>query len=350
MECSQKLCATFWGFPVTNSPVLSLLKGKNISVPSAAVLLLDLRGHPPITYSEKRKICAPYYNLDTIPPSILSFSLFSCTLYKARKKDQIISKSKVYPRHPVKPGFVLLSVAALAICIFVITAAKAPFPQDIAAIRDALIGAEEVQVQMGMFTSEDGLSSSLTDAELEALAVQFDQKVDQYYAADIYCNEFYKWLNRDCLFRSHQTVVDNCIAGGVTQCDITGLVLSDNRTKATAKATVVTWNKWVTQEEDGGYTVSNPINRDALEVIMVKEDGIWKLSETLSLEKGMTGYDSSVLESTKKDHFDEENVEILEKIEDNKAVLSRTYDSFLAARNAVQQIDVETGNYIALLS
>ena len=136
----------------------------------------------------------------------------------------------------------------------------------------------------------------------------------------------------------------------VSQCDITGLVLSDNRTKATAKATVVTWNKWVTQEEDGGYTVSNPINRDALEVIMVKEDGIWKLSETLSLEKGMTGYDSSVLESTKKDHFDEENVEILEKIEDNKAVLSRTYDSFLAARNAVRQIDVETGNYIALLS
>ena len=81
-----KLCATFWGFPVTNSSVLSLLKGKNISVPSAAVLLLDLRGHPPITYSEKRQICAPYYNLDTIPPSILSFSLFSCTLYKARKK------------------------------------------------------------------------------------------------------------------------------------------------------------------------------------------------------------------------------------------------------------------------
>ena len=44
------------------------------------------------------------------------------------------------------------------------------------------------------------------------------------------------------------------------------------------------------------------------------------------------------------------SVEILEKIEDNKAVLSRTYDSFLAARNAVRQIDVETGNYIALLS
>ena len=120
-------------------------------------------------------------------------------------------------KRSVKPGFVLLSVAALAICIFVITAAKAPFPQDIAAIRDALIGAEEVQVQMGMFTSEDGLSSSLTDAELEALAVQFDQKVDQYYAADIYCNEFYKWLNRDCLFRSHQTVVDNCIAGATSQ-------------------------------------------------------------------------------------------------------------------------------------
>ncbi|MFQ9411823.1 MAG: hypothetical protein ACLR1T_13315 [Evtepia gabavorous] len=203
-------------------------------------------------------------------------------------------------KRSVKPGFVLLSVAALAICIFVITAAKAPFPKTLPQSVTRSSARKKSRCKWACSPSEDGLSSSLTDAELEALAVQFDQKVDQYYAADIYCNEFYKWLNRDCLFRSHQTVVDNCIAGGVTQCDITGLVLSDNRTKATAKATVVTWNKWVTQEEDGGYTVSNPINRDALEVIMVKEDGIWKLSETLSLEKGMTGYDSSVLESTKR--------------------------------------------------
>lgn len=43
-------------------------------------------------------------------------------------------------------------------------------------------------------------------------------------------------------------------------------------------------------------------------------------------------------------------LEFLTQIEDNKAVLSRTYDSFLSARDAVQQIDVETGNYIALLS
>ena len=94
MECSQKLCATFLDFPVINSPVLSLLKGKNISLPSAAVLLLDLRGHPPITYSEKRQICAPYYNLDTIPPSILSFSPFPCTLYKTRKKIKSSPKQR----------------------------------------------------------------------------------------------------------------------------------------------------------------------------------------------------------------------------------------------------------------
>ncbi|WP_417084008.1 hypothetical protein [Evtepia gabavorous] len=196
MERSQKLCATFWGFPVTNSSVLSLLKGKNISVPSAAVLLLDLRGHPPITYSEKRQICAPYYNLDTIPPSILSFSLFSCTLYKARKK-----------------------------------------------------GSNHLQIK------------SISSAS---------RQIRPYPHKEMFAHP--------------------------------------------------------------------------------PEDGAWKLSETLSLEKGMTGYDSSVLESAKKDHFDEENVGILEKIEDNKAVLSRTYDSFLAARDAVQQIDVETGNYIALLS
>ncbi len=90
-----------------------------------------------------------------------------------------------------------------------------------------------------------------------------------------------KWLNRDYLFRSLQNEVDNCIAGGVSQCDITEITLSEDGSQATVSATVTTWNKWITQEEDGSYTVSSPVNRDYAQVKLVKEDGFfgncWKL-------------------------------------------------------------------------
>lgn len=49
---------------------------------------------PPITDSERQQICAPYYNLDAIPPSILSFSPFPCTLYKTRKKIKSSPKQR----------------------------------------------------------------------------------------------------------------------------------------------------------------------------------------------------------------------------------------------------------------
>ena len=253
----------------------------------------------------------------------------------------------------------LAAAVAMMVCVLVISASRTASDQEIDQIRAALIGAQEVQVQMGMFSSEDGTTSSLTEAELETLATNFDQKVDQYYAQDTYSNEFYKWLNRDCLFRSHQTVVDNCIAGGVTQCDITNLSLSNYGTEATVSATVTIWNKWVTMEEDGSYSISNPINQDFLEVKMVKEDGTWKLAETLSLEKGMTGYDDSSLSidsattSTKSASSvtsNPKNKQALEEIAQNKSILAQKYNTFQEAKNAVNQIDVETGNYIALLN
>ena len=191
---------------------------------------------------------------------------------------------------------------------------------------------------------------------LESTAENFDQRVDQYYSQGTYANTFYKWLNRDCLFRSHQTTVDNCIAGGVSRCDITNVSLSDNGTEATVSATIVSWNKWVTQEEDGKYTISNPINQDMLEVVMVKEQGTWKLKEDISILKGMTGYDPSSSPSSLQVQSiqqastskNAEKVQIMSKIKENKAILAKKYDTFQEAKAAVEGIDVTTGNYLAL--
>ena len=192
-----------------------------------------------------------------------------------------------------KAGISLAAAIAIVICVLATSAFRTASDQEIDQIREALIGSQEIVVQMGMFSSGDGTTASLSQEMLEAIAENFDQRVDQYYSQDTYANTFYKWLNRDCLFRSHQTTVDNCIAGGVSRCDITNVSLSDNGTEATVSATIVSWNKWVTQDEDGKYTISNPINQDMLEVVMVKEQGTWKLKEDISILKGMTGYDPS---------------------------------------------------------
>lgn len=255
--------------------------------------------------------------------------------------------------------FALIAVVVLTFCIFLTSAAKTTSPQDIDAIRNAIIGAEEVQVQMGMFSSEDGLTSSLSEAELEALATEFDNKVDLYYAQDTYCNEFYKWLNRDYLFRVYQTTIDNCIAGGVSQCDITNITFSEDGTEATVKATVTTWNKWVTLEEDGQYTIFSPVCQDFVELKMTKEDSVWKLKETLSLDLGPRGYDPDLLTQAsatannaslaQDNNSDVEKNQILSEIKQSEEILSRKYTTFQEAKTAVQQIDVETGNYLALL-
>ena len=255
-----------------------------------------------------------------------------------------------------KAGISLAAAITIVICVLATSAFRTASDQEIDQIREALIGSQEIVVQMGMFSSGDGTTATLSQEMLESTAENFDQRVDQYYSQGTYANTFYKWLNRDCLFRSHQTTVDNCIAGGVSRCDITNVSLSDNGTEATVSATIVSWNKWVTQEEDGKYTISNPINQDMLEVVMVKEQGTWKWKEDISLLKGMTGYDpssspsSSQVQSIQQASTSKnaEKVQIMSKIRENKAILAKKYDTFQEAKAAVEGIDVTTGNYLAL--
>ena len=248
----------------------------------------------------------------------------------------------------------LAGVVALTACILVTTAARTASTQEIDEIRDAIIGAKETLVQMGMYTSEDGLTSSLTEDELEAIATAYDQKVDRYYAQGTHSNTAYKWLNREYLFNTYQTVLDNCLEGGVSQCDITEINISDDGTEATVKATVTMWNKWVTLDDEGKYVATNPVNQDFMELKMVKEDGLWKLQETLSFERGPFGHDPEILTEANGAEpvalaANTEETEILEEIQRSEEILNQKYDSFQAAKAAVEQIDVEKGNYLALL-
>ena len=62
---------------------------------------------------------------------------------------------------------------------------------DIADIESAVCGVFETQAQMGMFTSSDGLTTSLTDSEIEKLISDYNRKVDLYYSKDHPSNVYY---------------------------------------------------------------------------------------------------------------------------------------------------------------
>ena len=69
----------------------------------------------------------------------------------------------------LKVGLALTSISILIVTILLFSAFRDTTPQDIDEIRFSIIGAYETQVQMGMFTSPDGKSSSLTQEELTVI-------------------------------------------------------------------------------------------------------------------------------------------------------------------------------------
>ena len=72
----------------------------------------------------------------------------------------------------LKVGLALTSISILIVTILLFSAFRDTTPQDIDEIRFSIIGAYETQVQMGMFTSPDGKSSSLTQEELNTLSIR----------------------------------------------------------------------------------------------------------------------------------------------------------------------------------
>ena len=211
---------------------------------------------------------------------------------------------------------------------------------------------------MGYFKSVDGLTSSLTDAEIKDLMAQYNEQVDLYYAEGNSCRTFYKWLYKDYLTRSLKTNVENCVDAGVSRCDISSIRLDKGGTKAYVSAEVTLWNKFVEQKEGAtGYSVINPVDRLLLEVTMIKEDGTWKLLATDTDIVLASGYDdylmndkNNLLESClqRAAMSDTKEKEILSEIAHSKEILSRTYDTYQDALNALDEIDIENGNYFAL--
>lgn len=270
----------------------------------------------------------------------------------------------------IKNGLWILALLAAAAAV-VLVARHLPSPQEREDLRLAVAGAKETLVQMGMFQSEDGLTASLPQEEVQALVDQYAQKVDRYYARGTYCHTFYPWLNQDYLTRTGKTVVDNCIAGGVSRCTLDSAFLWAGGERATVRATVTMWNKWVSRDQAGAYHAALLADQDYLKLDMVKEDGLWKLRETLDLQRGPNGSDPQSLALARSAHqgmvpasqwtlrrnsegadltpATPEQAALLAEIQQSRAIQAKPYQTYQAAKTAIQSISPETGTYLALL-
>lgn len=220
--------------------------------------------------------------------------------------------------------------------------------EDISAISRAVCGVFKTQAEMGMFVSGDGSTSSLTQEDIDNLIEEYDKKVDKYYSKNNPCNTNYKWLNREYLNNTYKKVIDNCIDAGILDYKIVEIKFSENQKKADVEVVFTAWNKWVVQYGEK-YHVLNPVNRDRSNVTMILEDGQWKLQKINSYIKGINGYtelsESEMLSMSAK--MNQSN--FIRKIKNNENILTKEYSNFKDAFIAAQSIDVENGNYFALV-
>lgn len=66
-----------------------------------------------------------------------------------------------------KAGISLAAAIAIVICVLATSAFRTASDQEIDQIREALIGSQEIVVQMGMFSSGDGTTASLSQEMLK---------------------------------------------------------------------------------------------------------------------------------------------------------------------------------------
>lgn len=245
----------------------------------------------------------------------------------------------------------IITVIGLGVSIFLTAFSSdgASVSQDnINEVSSAVCGVFETQAEMGMFVSEDGLTSSLTQEEINNLIDEYDKKVDKYYSKANPCNVNYKWLNREYLNNTYKKVIDNCIDAGISDYKIVEIKFSEDQQKADVEIVFTAWNKWVVQDGEN-YQVLNPVNRDRANVTMIIEDGQWKLEKINSYIKGINGYSELSKDDMINMPVNMSNDNVISKIKNSENVLTQEYDSFEDAFMAAQAIDIENGNYFALV-
>lgn len=228
--------------------------------------------------------------------------------------------------------------------------------EEFIAVTEGLVGAYATMGDMGKYTSDNGLTSSISDAELAAQIDAYNRQVDQYYAKENSCNETYKASNRYYLENVCKTKIDQTIACCASIYELKGIDFSKDNTEATISCIMLCWTKGVTTDETTGkyQAMQNPAGMKFIKAKMVKEDGAWKLLDfleyrPLSVWSSDGALQSTVLKSQKVSRANTAEAETCQgEIQKNEKILNTQYNTYQEARGAVASMDMEHGNYFAL--
>ncbi len=209
------------------------------------------------------------------------------------------------------------------------------------AIANAIVGAFTTQTNMGAFQSEDGTTGSLSEEQINELVNEYNEKVDMYFADSHGSHDYYKWLNEYLLRDSLKSTVDNCREGGVFKCTLNE-IRYDGENEAEVKGTIVTWNKWIVFDdiyEDGLFHVEYPVGETAIECRMVRENGNWKIKETLQFDPIENENVSEVLTANNADDVfkDSEGIEQLDA-QKRETVIHQAYPDYESALEALNSL------------
>ena len=224
---------------------------------------------------------------------------------------------------------VVLAVAVC--CAAVLGVADSERSEEDAAIQNAILEADAAQMALGDFVSPDGTTASLSEEELTALIEGYNARLDLCYAQENSVREYYKTLNEYYLREVCQTEVYYAVDYQVTDFSIKSITYGEDGDTAAVTYVITSGASWVEELEDGGLTVTAPVNRDTVTVTMVKEDGLWKLLKTEDIQKEMWPEEDGIFAP----------FAAVSEPNESEQIVGQTYSTFEEALAAAQSIDMK---------
>lgn len=222
-------------------------------------------------------------------------------------------------------------------------------------IQAAFVGAQETLLEMGKFsaTSEPvtGTTADLTEEECSANIQAYTDKVNLYYSENSRVRQTYIDQYAALINDVYKNKVDYTVDCGVLDCDLNRVSYSDNGNTATIQVTFTVYNKWVGETDSDQFDVAAPINKSQATVVMVKEEGNWKLLETKDWNMGYADDAAEKLQAKAATASnDSELSETVQAIQEAQEICITEYPTFQEALDAANQIDAREINPFALES
>lgn len=257
-------------------------------------------------------------------------------------------------KHWKKAAISAIVVSAAAISGLAMNAlADSREEREIEDLKAAFVGAEETLLDMSAVTfpaaEETGTTAGMTEQELDACVADYTARIERYYSDSHPSKQQYiaqhEALVRDAL----QTEVSYLVDGGVLDCELNNVEISDDGNTATFDAYWIDWNNWAEQAEDGSYEVTAPIGDNSAAITMVKEGGCWKLLKTENYRMGYADEAIDEISGAKASMAADEADSVTAAFEKAQEICQTSYDTFDEALAAAKTIDADKINPYPIL-